>query len=310
MTVHLSAPRYVLGEVEVAHTDLPDFADRAAAYRMPLKPDLWGWGTVRRTERTVADLAVESGRSTLAAAGVDPAGVDALVLCCTRFPGGPDTHGRFVAEITAGLGMPAAAFTGVTLNRCTNLLAGIDLATALVASRRHRSVLVVTTDRVAGERDRQEQFALFSDGAASCLVSAGAHGTPAYEVLGCASAQANADLDWSHEISSDLSRVVNDELAKAGGPAIGEVTGLLHANLFLPLIGMKERQAGFTAAQLDTGNTARVGHCFAADPLINLADRAGRGDVGDGDTYLLAVSVPGVRYGALLRAHTRVLTQS
>jgi 3-oxoacyl-[acyl-carrier-protein] synthase-3 len=304
VTVYLSAPRYVLGEIEVDHADLPDFAERVRAYRMPAKPELWGWGAVRRTRKSVADLAVESGRWTLRAAGVDPAGVDALVLCCTRFPGGPDTHGQFVAGIMAGLGMPTAAFTGITLNRCTNLLAGIDLASALVASRRHRSVLVVTTDAVAAERDRLEQFALFSDGAASCLVATDGHGAPAYEVLGCASAQANADLDWSHEISSDLSRLVNEELSKAAGLAIGEVAGLLHANLFLPLVGMKERQAGFTAAQLDTSNVARVGHCFAADPLINLADRAGRGRVADGDAYLLAVSVPGVRYGVLLRAHT------
>ena len=303
VTVYLSAPRYVLGEVEVRHADLPDFAERVRAYRMPAQPALWGWGSVRRTERSVAELAVASGRATLDAAGVDPAGVDAVVLCCTRFPGGPDSHGRFVAEIMTGLGLPEAAFTGITLNRCTNLLAGIDVATAWVAGRRHRSVLVVTADRVADERDRFEQFALFSDGAASCLVAAAAHGAPAYQVLGCASAQRTADLDWSHEISPELSRRVNEELAKATGVASGDLAGVLHANLFLPLIGMKERQAGFTAAQLDTGNVARLGHCFAADPLINLADRARRGGLAEG-TYLLAVSVPGARYGVLLRAHT------
>ena len=304
MTAFLSAPGYVLGEVEVPHTELPDFAERIRAWRMPAQPPLWGWGSVRRTHRTVAELAVESGRSTLAAAGVDPAGVDAVVLCCTRFPGGPDTHGTFVAEIMTGLDLPNAAFTGVTLNRCTNLLAGIDLATALVGARRHRTVLVITTDAVGDEGERQEQFALFSDGAASCLVAAEAHGDPAYEIRGCASAQANADLDWSHEISSDLSRLVNDELAKATGVGRAELAAVLPANLFLPLLAMKERQAGFAAAQIDTGNVARFGHCFAADPLINLADRAQRGEVADGAALLLAVSVPGARYGVLLRAHT------
>lgn len=304
MTVFLSAPGYVLGEVEVPHDELPDFAERIRAWRIPAQPALWGWGSVRRTHRTVAELAIESGRSTLDTAGVDPAGVDAVVLCCTRFPGGPDTHGTFVAQIMAGLGLPAAAFTGVTLNRCTNLLAGIDLATALVAARRHRTVLVVTTDAAGDERDRQEQFALFSDGAASCLVAAETYGSPAYEVLGCASAQANTDLDWAHEISSDLSRLVNDELTKATGVGSAELAAVLPANLFLPLLAMKERQAGFTAAQIDTGNVARFGHCFAADPLINLADRARRGQVADGAALLLAVSVPGARYGVLLRAHT------
>jgi 3-oxoacyl-[acyl-carrier-protein] synthase-3 len=293
VTVYLSAPAYVLGEDEVAHHSLPDFAERARTYRMPSQPALWGWGTVRRTRRTVADLAVDTGRTTLAAAGVAPSAVGTVILCSTRFPGGPDTHGQFVAGIMAGLGTPTAAFTGITLNRCTNLLAGIDLATALVASGRHRTVLVVTTDAMADDRDRFEQFALFSDAAASCLVTADPY-QPAFEVLGCASAHANADLDWSHEISSDLSRTVNNILVKD----LADITAVLPANLFHPIVGMKERQAGFTAKQVDTRNTTRLGHCFAADPLITLADRVVR----PGEVYLLAVSVPGVRHAVLLRA--------
>lgn len=304
MTVLLSGAAYELGEIETIHSDLPGFADRAREHRMPLQPALWGWGSVRRTERSVAQLAVASGRATLAAAGADPAGIDAVLLCCTRFEGGPESHGDFVAEVMTGLGLPGADCTGLTLNRCTGLLAGIDLAAALVAARRHRRVLVVTADRVDAEERRFEQFALFSDGAASCLVSAAATGGPAYEILGCAAARRNAELDWSHEISPELSRQVNAELAKATGVATGDVTALLSANLFLPLRAMKERQAGFTAAQLDPGSAVRLGHCFAADPLINLADRAARGDVTDGDTYLLAVSVPGARHGVLLRART------
>lgn len=302
MTVHLSAPRYVLGEIECPHADLPGFADQARRYRMPPAPELWGWGGVRRTELSVAELAVRAGRASLAAAGVHPDEVDAVLLCCTRFEGGPDTHGGFVAEVMAGLGLPAAACTGITLNRCAGLLAGIDLATAWVTARRHRAVLVITADRVADEEDRFEQFALFSDGSAACLVADTRHGGGAYDILGCACAQRNADLDWSHEISPELSRRVNDELAKVTGVATGEIAGLLHANLFLPLIGMKERQAGFTVTQLDTANVTRFGHCFAADPLINLADLAERGGVVGGAAYLLAVSVPGARHGVLLRA--------
>ncbi len=300
--VFLSAPRYVLGETEVEHSAIPNLVQRAQAYRMPVAPGLWGWGTVRRTDRTLAELAVGTGQATLAEAGIDPAAVSALVLCSTRFPGGPDTHGQFVSSITGGLGLGEAAFTGLTLNRCTNLLAGIDLATALVASGRQRTVLVITTDRVDDESARMEQFALFSDGAASCLVSADPYGSPVYEVLSCASAHANQDLDWSREISSDLSRSVNEALLKSGGLTLGDIDGLLHANLFLPIVTMKERQAGFSAEQLDTRNVTRVGHCFAADPLINLVDRAAAGRVASGAAFILAVSVPGVRHGILLRA--------
>jgi 3-oxoacyl-[acyl-carrier-protein] synthase-3 len=46
-----------------------------------------------------------------------------------------------------------------------------------------------------------------------------------------------------------------------------------------------------------------VGHCFAADPLINLVDRDAQGELRDGAHYLLAASVPGSRIGVLLRKH-------
>jgi 3-oxoacyl-[acyl-carrier-protein] synthase-3 len=63
---------------------------------------------------------------------------------------------------------------------------------------------------------------------------------------------------------------------------------------------MKERQAGFSREQLYLDNIPRLGHCFAADPLINLVDRTERGDVRPGRYCLLAASVPGSRLGALL----------
>lgn len=302
MTVHLSAPAYVLGEDRTPHADLPGFAERIRELKMPPLAQLWGWGSVWRTRRPVADLMLDSGRAALAGAGLDPAGVDAVVLCCTRFAGGPDVHGSFVERVLTGLDLPGAAFVGVTLNRCANLMAGIDVAAAWVAARRYRSVLVITADRVGGADRRIEPFALFSDGAAACLVAADPYGAQSYELLGCAAAQHAPDLDWSHEISPVLSRRVNDELAKVTGVPAGRVSAVLPANLFLPVLGMKERQAGFDAGQLYTDNVARVGHCFAADPLINLVDRAAAGGIEPGGAYLLAVSVPGARHGVLLRA--------
>jgi 3-oxoacyl-[acyl-carrier-protein] synthase-3 len=298
--VYLSAARYELGEIEADHTTIADLPARARTFRMAPDPKLWGWGKVRRTERGTARLAIDSGQASLRAAGIDAAAVDAVALCSTRFPGGAESHGAFVSEILTGLGTPDAAFVGITLNRCTNLLAGIDVAEALVASGRHRTVLVVTTDRIDDESTRMENFALFSDGAASCLVGADSRGEPAYQILGCASAQRAADLDWSHEISADLSRAVNEALLKPAGLTVDQIDALLHNNLFTPLVVLKERLAGFTPRQLYTDNIPRVGHCFAADPLINLVDRAAAGRVRDGAHYLLAASVPGARLGVLL----------
>lgn len=301
--VVLRAPRYVLGESAVHHTEIEGFADFVEKRQMVPDAGLWGWGTVHRTERDTAALAVRAGRLTLEAAAVDPLDVDALVLCSTTFPGEVPAHGELIASVLRGLELGPTAVTGVTLNRCANLLSGLQVAAALVASGRHRTVLVITADRVADESERLTEFALFSDGAAGCLVTRGPGGGPEdYAWVADAQAQDPAALGRGNEISADLARTANERLFAEAGIGVGEVDGLLHNNIYLPVVTMKEVQAGFAPSQLDTSNIARVGHCFAADPLINLVDRRSAGSVRAGGHYLLASSVSGLRVCVLLRA--------
>jgi 3-oxoacyl-[acyl-carrier-protein] synthase-3 len=236
----------------------------------------------------------------LIAAAAPADSVDALVLCSNRIPGPAEGHGAFVAAVLTGIGLGDLPAYGVNLNRCVNLLAGIDVARSFVLSGRYRRVLVITTDKVAEGADRMSQFALFSDGAAGCLITADAHGA-AFEVLGCATAQETATLEWTNQISSDLAKSVNEQLLVPAGLKTGDLAALLHANLFTPLVVMKERQAGFGPAQLYLDNIPRLGHCFAADPLINLVDRAALGHLDSGYCQL-ACSVPGSRIGVLLKA--------
>jgi 3-oxoacyl-[acyl-carrier-protein] synthase III len=302
--VFLKAPGYVLGEHEADHSTIANLRCRARELRMPAVAELWGWGKVHRTGKSMETLAIESGSATLRAAGISPSSIGALILCSTSFPGGADIHGRFVEAIMAGFGLRDTAFIGITLNRCANLLAAIQVADALVAAGRHDRVLVITADRIEDEATRMEKFALFSDGAASCVVTRDSD-PDGYQVLSCATAQNCRELDWTNEISSDLSRQVNDKLLQPLGMTLADVAGLMHANLFKPLVVMKERQAGFTASQIYTANITRVGHCFAADPLINLADQAAAGQLADGRCYMLAASVPGSRIGVLLRKVAR-----
>ncbi|UQA92147.1 3-oxoacyl-[acyl-carrier-protein] synthase III C-terminal domain-containing protein [Streptomyces halobius] len=299
--VYLSSPRYVLGETEHEHTSIENLLRKAHEFGMPPKASIWGWGNVRLTDESLETLAVRSGLAALNAAGTAPSSVDCLVLCSTEFPGGPRTHGQFVETVMSGLGLGNAAFTGITLNRCTNLLVGLRTAQALVAAGHHRTVLVVTTDRITDESVRMENFALFSDGAAAVLVSDAPQGQDSYEIVAGASAQETRALEWTNEISSDLARAVNERILDAADMKIGDIDGVLHPNLYKPIVALKERQAGFTQEQLFLDNIPRLGHCFAADPLINLADRATAGQLRDHGHYLLVASVPGVRVGVLLR---------
>lgn len=298
LAVHLHGAAYVLGEEALDHRDIPDLEDRAAELGIPVDPALWGWGSVHRADREVTDLAVSSAATTLA--DVDPGTVDAALLCCTRFAGDAHTHGDLVSGVALRLGLDRVPWFGVTLNRCANLMAGVHLAIALVRSGAHRRVLVVTADRIEPPRSRVESFALFSDGAASVLVSAERPAAGGHRVLGAGAAQDAAGLPWSEQIRPDLARRLNEELLTPHGLAAGDLDGLLHQNIVLPVLVMKERQAGFRTEHLWTDNVPRIGHCFAADPLINLVDRARQGELRPGGRYLMAAAVPGSRWAALL----------
>jgi 3-oxoacyl-[acyl-carrier-protein] synthase-3 len=298
MTAYLRGVSYLLGEREVGYADIARLPELARAFRLAPDPGLWGWGTVRVTRRDLADLAADAARATLAAAGVDR--VDAVVLCSTRLPAEP---GAFVAAVLTRAGLGDIPFYGQGVNQCVNLLAGLDIARSFVLSGRYRAVLVVTADAVASGADPMSPFALFSDGAAGGLVAADPGQEPAgcYQMLGCAAAQDAAALDGTAQISSDLAREVNDRLLAPLGLKLGHVTALAHLNLFKPLLVMKERQAGFREDQLYLDNIGRLGHCFSADPLINLADRVALGHLAEGHHCLLAASVPGSRIGVLLK---------
>lgn len=298
---YIRGATYVLGEREVGYADLPDLPELAAAFGLARHPGLWGWGAIRTTGRDLADLAAGTGRATLQAAAAEPSSIDALVFCSTRVPGRAEDHGSFLANVLTGTGLGDIPCYGQGLNRCANLLAGLDMANAFVLSGRYRRILVITADAVAAGDAPMSQFALFSDGAASCLVAADPGPADSYEVLGCAAAQDTTAMARTGQISSDLAREVNDRLLAPPGLKVGDVTALLHPNLFKPLIVMKERQAGFHPDQLYLDNIPRIGHCFAADPLINLADRTALGHIGEGHYCLLAASVPGSRIGVLLK---------
>lgn len=303
--VFLHGPQYVLGEIEADFSTIDNLYARAEQFRMAPDPALWGWGSVFRTGRSLEAMAIDSGSATLRRAGIAASSIDALVLCCTEVPGPSTAHGRFLETILTEIGLGDIAFFGLNLNRCVNLLAGLDVASSFVSGGRFRRVLVITTDRIADEADRIVNYALFSDGAASCVVSGDDHGQDSYQLIGAATAQDRRSMGPSDEISADLARQVNDRLLTPLGMKLGDLDGLMHGNIFNPLLVMKERQAGFSTDQLYPDNIPRLGHCFAADPLINLVDRNALGHVRPDRYYLLASSVPGSRIGVLLRRLAR-----
>jgi 3-oxoacyl-[acyl-carrier-protein] synthase-3 len=297
--VKFIAPRYFLGETECSWHEIAGWQLRADGFAMAPQPELWGWGKVRTTRYSREQMAILTAQETLAAAKCQPEKVDGVIFCSTRFPGGPDEHVSFLAAVIAKCGLVNATTVGLTLGRCTNLLQALSIARALVLSGAYQRLLVITIDRMEEESERLENFALFSDGAASCLVVPSDYPVSGFAML--ASAESHQLQSEQKEISSSLACQVNDKIFSAVPIVLADIDRLFHTNIYLPLCILKELQAGFSREQLFTDNIPRIGHCFGADPLINLIDVGQVQGLRDHAYYLLAASVPGARVAILLR---------
>lgn len=290
---------YVLGARQMSYLDIEGFAATAASYQMAEDPSLWGWGKFHKSDDAAIEMTIETAQRTLRRSGLHGSDIDTLIMCATEFPAGIDSHAACTRRLIDALALGDVFVVGVTLNRCATLLSALVMANALVRSGERRAILVVSGDKIDSESQRFQKFAIFSDGAASCVVAAG--GSTGYAILAGATAVEAAAMRVDGEISSRLGREVNERIRRLVDVAPAQIRLVLHNNMFIPLVRMKEQNAGFRPSQLYLDNVARKGHCFGCDPLINLVDCASSGLSGMDDYLLLASSTPGMRATVLLR---------
>lgn len=291
---------YVLGEITENWEAIPDLDESLARAGMMSEPDLWGWGQYRRTRRAPVDLAVESARRTLSLTGTSASRIDAVLMCSAVFPTGVSAHREMTHRFLSSLGMEATPLLGITLSRCATLVCGMRLADDLIASERYRTILLVSFDAVPNERERFESFAIFSDGAASCLLTR--EPMPGYRlVCSVQASQATAQSSDGPDAGGKLAARANVQL-KAHQLLPRDLSKVFHDNLFLPIVSIREQMAGFSRDQLYTENIARVGHCFGCDPLINLSDYAASTGISDHTLVGMFSGTPGVRSGLVLQA--------
>ncbi|GAA4551957.1 hypothetical protein [Amycolatopsis samaneae] len=289
---------YELGEYEAGYREAPRFAEKIARYEMLDEAGVWGWGRFFVSGRDRAELAVAAARRTLAMTGCTGGDVDAVVLGAAEFPADVDSHARYCRTVLEALKLGNAFVLGVTLGRCTTLLSAVHLAERLVASGTYDNVLVVVADRVEDEEKRFQQFAIFSDSAASCLVTS----RPGdLAIVATASALDPAALDAAGRFSGQLGRAAAEAITRRSGVRPEEIAAVLPPNLFTPIVRMSEGQAGFRPGQLFLANIANRGHCFSADPIVNLVDRQRADGLRPGDHLLLTSGVPGARVSILVQ---------
>lgn len=291
----LSGLAYQLGEIRDTYKNASGFA----AANLADNPDLWGWGNYHATDKGLLDLMVASATASLERSPVSAGEIDAVFLCSSCLDPAIGEHCGFTREFLVRTGLTKSQCTGVTLKGCSTFLSVVELAASTVRAGLYGNALIVTADLVESGKDRFRPYAIFSDGAASCIVTSQI--TPGGLVIRATASASDSEQMFSDApFSDDLALATNEAALNRAGARPDDVKHLFCNNLFLPVITMKETEAGIDEEALFVDNIHDKGHCFGADALINLCDFLGDRSLEAGDIAMLASDAPGTRTTILI----------
>nr|WP_013933286.1 hypothetical protein [Pseudoalteromonas sp. SANK 73390]CBK62734.1 tmlB [Pseudoalteromonas sp. SANK 73390] len=301
----LHSAKYFLGEVERQYHEVEVFQSVLAEHGLPNMPKLFAWGGYRTSTKTIFEMAYESMKLTLEAAQVDAQDVGLVIICSSDF--NPVHETQSYSQLLVSLGMKYAFPMGVTVSDCANLLSALDMTKQLIDSDKYPHIMLVTSNKISDERHRFQDYALFSDGAASIMISnkKTLNRIPE-DGLNVVDSQINAQLQLKvagEDIDdTPLYTATTQQLVDRNQITISDLSKVFSNNLYMPVITLKEGGIGVSKSQLYLDNIVRFGHCFSADSIINLADYLANSRVAAGEYFALHSSASGLRAQILLQA--------
>ncbi|MCX4744497.1 3-oxoacyl-ACP synthase [Kitasatospora sp. NBC_01287] len=206
----------------------------------------------------------------------------------------------------------ARAFT-VTHHACATSLLAIDLAGRLLAAEPDPNALALI---VAGEktftRDAQlvPETAMFGEGAAACLVSAGGTRDRVVSFVSSQRGEFDGRLAVDPELLSRYQRAYPELLVEVmtaalerAGESWESLALVLPHNVNQVSWQRLSRLVGIPLDKVVLDNVAVVGHSFAADAFINHRTATTRGLLRSGDRYLIAAAGLGATFSAMVLEH-------
>jgi 3-oxoacyl-[acyl-carrier-protein] synthase III len=268
----ISAPNYIVGEHPIDVDQLPNKQSRLAEFGMPDIRELWGWGECRKSDKSSVQLAIEVARKVLKQKGMTAAAIEAVVLCCSD-AGNYYAQNRFMGALTTGLGLNKVFVSWVSGAGCASLFSAVKIASAFVVAEMFNNVLVLTVDRIDNDEDRLQRFGVLSDGACGLLVQNADNSDFAVKgiaVLSCPVSLEQGGKDFQSKCN--LIQTVFDSLQRSCDFDFSLAVNLFSSNLFVPVQELETSALPIDGLVTHQANVVRYGHCYAADPVINLVD--------------------------------------
>jgi 3-oxoacyl-[acyl-carrier-protein] synthase III len=274
--------------------------------------------------RTTPEICLASARDTLEAAALSPGEIAAIVFASSNAEWSIVDEAELL-DALHGEGFVKASITGLTLQSCSGFGMALRVASELArAGQSTKNVLVILCGRRrALSRIGPQATTVFSDGAASCIVSAN---RGEFEILACES-QTNTRLDNKQQIvasespttsratveppsesllrqlqagSQELSEI-SARAYRASGTTPSQMRALLGTNGSLTYLHLMAQAARLPAEKVYEENVPRYGHVHSCDNLIGLKTFSEENSPSPGDHYLLMAWSPYIVSASVLR---------
>lgn len=256
-------------------------------------------------QSTVADMLLRAGEGALA--GTDRSRVAYLVHAYTMAVA-PTTM-RLIGSLRRKLGLDAARAFDMTHQSCATGLYALKALEALLRTEPPgTTALLLTGEKVFTDGLRVlRQATILGDAAAACLVALDGPGDTVLSVTHRTFGEFHRAQNmppallarYNEDYTSTLAAVIQ-EAAHAAGLTMDQVNLILPHNVNRYSWSVIARNLSVPLERVYLKNVPKTGHCFCADPFINLATARAEGAVRPGDTLLMASAGEGGTFGAVV----------
>ena len=252
----------------------------------------------------LAEMLAAAGESALDA--VDRDDIRFLIHAHTGQHAAPPS-GHVLEQVRGSLRLRNATTLGVSHQNCVIGLFALQVARYLLhGAPPQAKALIVIGEKILGRSSYLiPDTTIMGEAAAACIVGRSPSGDrivgQATRVLGRFYQGLGGSDDLKAEYKSlyldTITQVMRQALANSS-VAARDLAAVLPHNVNRMSWKRVARELGVPADRIYLDNVARLGHCFGADPIINLSAAQRGGRVGPGDLVLLACAGLGASFGA------------
>lgn len=302
MTTKIYGLAFEMGEIR---DSINAVLDVTAEDLQKLHPDVSGLKYFRQSTRNIYQLAVKSVQMSFSLAGIDASSVGAIIFVTSSFLETPEQRAKLLGGMMKELGLVNAFPFTISSSDCANFHAALQMADSLIQQQRYSRIVIVCADvgKAYLSRVITPGIAIASDGAASCVVSEAAAGR-GFEI--CRTAlKTNLELvlaaDHRSKSLNEFILGVKDVCRSAmSGLKPGQIKKLITNNYAKSMLQAYALLSGLGEDKLYLANLQDIGHCFAADNIINLSGYLAESNAATNGDFVMTLGTGSGHWGATL----------